>query len=88
MPSCMITVQIECTCRGQGFARHEKNYTVKKLHSINLLFSGMFYIRLIMLAPKKSLRYINNKFTRILKIGALLLMMRKIWLSSKFCKKC
>jgi hypothetical protein len=38
-------------------------------------------------AEKKSLRFINNKFTLNMKIGALLLMMRKITISVKFGEK-
>jgi hypothetical protein len=59
-----------------------KAYTVKKLRSINLLFSGMFLIehKIFNIGAGKyiTLIVISSKFTLICKILELLLLVRKI----------
>ncbi len=63
------------------FANTVCKYTVNKLRSINLLFSGMFGIerKVVNVGTEKiHTLYITNKFTLNWKILSLLLLMRKI----------
>jgi hypothetical protein len=59
---------------------------LKKMQSINLLFSSIER-KLVMLVEKKSSCHINIKFKLNLKIWALLLITHKLRLSVKFCEK-